>query len=200
MSRNQPNQGFNPVRTLQKFVVSTFVICTFIAYALHEHLTNTDAGIAGIAPQPNTPTTQLVAPTDSPLTFPTSQPDPNSAPTDVPATSAPVPTTPPTAVPPTAKPQGQYKDGTYTGPEVDAFYGYVKVQATVRSGKIASVQFLEYPNDRRTSVRINSVAVPYLQSEAIQAQSANVDIISGATLTSEAFAQSLQTALDTAKN
>ncbi|HTP11237.1 MAG TPA: FMN-binding protein [Anaerolineae bacterium] len=42
--------------------------------------------------------------------------------------------------------------------------------------------------------------MPYLQSEAIQAQSANVDLISGATLTSEAFAESLQAALDNARN
>jgi uncharacterized protein with FMN-binding domain len=58
---------------------------------------------------------------------------------------------------------------------------------------------LLYPNDRRTSIRINATAVPDLQQEAIQAQSANVDIISGATLTSQAFVQSLQVALNSAK-
>lgn len=95
---------------------------------------------------------------------------------------------------------GNIKDGVYTGSEVDAYYGLVKVQTTIRGGKIADVQFLEYPSDRRTSVRINSIAVPDLQQESIQAQTANVDIISGATLTSEAFRISLQTALDSAKN
>ncbi len=200
MSRNQPVQGFNPVRTLQKFVVSTFVICTFIAYALHEHFAAADTGVAGIAPPPNTPTTQQITPTNSPLTFSAPSTDPNSIPTAVPPTSAPIPTAVPVVPTPTKKSQGQYKDGTYTGPEVDAFYGLVQVQAIVQNGRISKVQFLDYPNDRRTSVRINTVAVPYLQSEAVQAQSANVDIISGATLTSEAFAQSLQTALNTAKN
>lgn len=96
--------------------------------------------------------------------------------------------------------QGTYKDGTYKGPEVDAFYGLVEVQATVQNGKLSNVQFLEYPNDRRTSVQINSIAIPYLQQEALQAQTANVDIISGATLTSEGFIMSLQSALASAKN
>ena len=107
---------------------------------------------------------------------------------------------PKTAPTPAPKSKGQYKDGTYTGPEIDAYYGYVRIKAVVQNGRIADVQFLEYPNDRRTSVRINTVAVPYLQREAISAQSANVNFISGATLTSEAFAQSLQTALRSAKN
>ncbi len=108
------------------------------------------------------------------------------------------------AVPPPSGPvsagQGTYKDGTYKGPEVDAFYGLVEVQATVQNGKLSNVQFLEYPNDRRTSVQINSIAIPYLQQEALQAQTANVDIISGATLTSEGFIMSLQSALASAKN
>jgi len=92
------------------------------------------------------------------------------------------------------------KDGTFTGSEVDAYYGWVKVQTIIQGGRITDVHFLEYPQDRRTSQRINSFAVPNLQQEAIQAQTANVDIISGATLTSEAFRVSLQAALDSAKN
>jgi uncharacterized protein with FMN-binding domain len=71
----------------------------------------------------------------------------------------------------------------------------VQVQAKVQNGKITAVQFLQYPTDRRTSQQINAIAVPYLQQEAIQAQSANVDIVSGATLTSEGFQMSLQSAL-----
>ena len=93
-----------------------------------------------------------------------------------------------------------YKDGSYTGPQVDAYYGYVEVKADIQHGKIASVQFLEYPNDRRTSVRINTTVMPWLQDEAIQAQSANVDVISGATFTSQAFRMSLQSALNSARN
>lgn len=94
--------------------------------------------------------------------------------------------------------QGQYKDGTYTGDVVDAFYGNVQVKAIVVGGKLTDVQFLDYPQDRHTSVEINTQAMPQLKSEAITAQSANVDIVSGATQTSRGFIQSLQSALQKA--
>jgi uncharacterized protein with FMN-binding domain len=205
MPKNQPTSTFNPVRFLQRFVVSAFVVCTFVAYAVHEHLTNPDSAIGAATPVPSVITQQLP---DSLQPAPTAPPPAPSAPQS--ARQPTVPAAPPSrsalakpqAAPPTATAiaRGQYKDGTYTGPNVDAFYGLVQVKATVRNGKIADVQFVKFPNDRRTSVRINAFAVPYLQSEAIQVQSARVDLISGATLTSEAFAESLQAALNTAKN
>ena len=70
----------------------------------------------------------------------------------------------------------------------------------IQNGKIVNVQFLDYPHDRRTSQMINAQAMPWLTQEAIQAQNANINIISGATLTSEAFANSLQSALSSASN
>lgn len=90
---------------------------------------------------------------------------------------------------------GQYRDGSYTGDVADAYYGYIQVKVTITQGKIADVQFLRYPNDRRTSVAINTQAMPYLRSEAIQAQDANVNIVTGATDSSLAFRQSLAAAL-----
>jgi len=101
---------------------------------------------------------------------------------------------------PPANNSGAFKDGQYTGSVADAYYGNVQVMAVIQGGKIADVQFLEYPNDRGTSVRINSQAMPLLTDEAIMAQSANVDIISGATQTSHAFRESLASALAKAKN
>ena len=89
----------------------------------------------------------------------------------------------------------QYKDGTFTGSSADAYYGNVQVSATISGGKISNVKFLQYPNTHSTSVMINQQAMPYLIQEAIQAQSSNVQIISGATYTSQAFQQSLQAAL-----
>lgn len=91
-----------------------------------------------------------------------------------------------------------YKDGTYTGSVADAFYGNIQVQAVIKGGKITDVKFLQYPNDRPNSVAINQQAMPYLRQEAIQAQSANVDGVSGATDTSQAFVQSLSAALQQA--
>lgn len=92
-----------------------------------------------------------------------------------------------------------YKDGVYTGSVEDAFYGNIQVQASIANGKISDVVFLQYPNDNRTSIFINSQAMPMLKSEALQVQSANVDIVSGASDSSMAFQRSLSTALSNAK-
>jgi len=197
---------FQPVRTntffyaFRKFLLSGFVVFTFIAYALHERFGS--AGQTGAI----TPTQPAIA-AAPPAALTASGTVAQIAAGTAQAAQAQQPTTAPTAAPaaPTAAPAPipaaiatGYKDGQYDGQVVDAYYGYVQVKAVVQSGKIADVQFLEWPNDRRTSVRINNIAMPYLISEAIQAQSAQVDVISGATLTSEAFAQSLQSALESA--
>ena len=99
------------------------------------------------------------------------------------------------------KPPGHgFADGTYTGPVADAYYGLVQVQASTQGGRLTALKILKYPNDRRTSISINRQALPMLRDEAISAQSANVDIISGATLTSRAFIQSLGGALKKASS
>ncbi len=92
-----------------------------------------------------------------------------------------------------------YKDGSYTGSVADAQWGNIQVKAIIQNGKLTDVQFLQYPNDRNRSIDINNYADPQLASEAIQAQSAQVDVISGATDSSEAFIQSLSDALSQAK-
>jgi uncharacterized protein with FMN-binding domain len=93
-----------------------------------------------------------------------------------------------------------YPDGIYTGPVVDAYYGLIQIAAIIQGGQLVGIKVLKYPSDRRTSVFINRQALPLLQDEVISAQSANVDIISGATLTSEAFIRSLGAALRKAKS
>lgn len=111
-------------------------------------------------------------------------------------TSAPSATPVPTTTPITTS---GYKDGTFTGTVQDAFYGYVQVQVVVSGGKITAVNFLQHPNDNPTSQYINSQAMPLLQQEVIQAQSGNVNMISGASATSQAFLQSIADALSQAK-
>ena len=120
------------------------------------------------------------------------------APTETPlvATNQSVPTDTHTSTP---SQNGGFKDGSYTGSVEDAFYGNIQVQATISGGRLTDVQFLQYPNDRHDSIEINSQSNPILAQEAIQAQSAHVDIVSGATDSSEAFVRSLQSALDKAK-
>lgn len=137
----------------------------------------------------NTPSAQNSTPSSTTNTTPTSTP--SSTPTTPPTTTPPV-TTPP-------KPKGQYKDGTYTGTAADAYYGFIQVKAVISGGKITDVIFLQYPNDRSTSIRINTQAMPYLKAEAIQIQSANVDGVSGASDSSQAFRESLGSALSQAK-
>jgi uncharacterized protein with FMN-binding domain len=92
----------------------------------------------------------------------------------------------------------QYKDGTYTGSVDNAFYGNVQVSATIQSGKITAVNFLQYPDESPNSLYVNTSAIPYLKQEAIKAQSSNVNVVTGATYTSQAFVQSLSSALSQA--
>lgn len=95
--------------------------------------------------------------------------------------------------------RGLYVDGSYTGNPADAYYGTVQVKAIISGGRIADVQFLQYPGDRSTSRYINGQAMPLLIQEAISVQSAQVDGVSGATATSGAFIESLTSALAKAK-
>ncbi len=94
---------------------------------------------------------------------------------------------------------GQYKNGRYTGPVVDAFYGKVQVAVAIKNGAIANVAFPVYPNNPGHTIQESMTALPALAKEAIAAQSANVNIVSGATQTSQAFQQSLAAALTQAQ-
>ncbi len=87
------------------------------------------------------------------------------------------------------------RDGAYTGSRFDAYYGTVQVQANIQGGRLVSVDVLDFPRHSGTSRSINRQALPMLQSAVIQAQSARVDLISGATLTSKAYLRSLKGAL-----
>lgn len=91
-----------------------------------------------------------------------------------------------------------YKNGNFTSIVTDAFYGNVQIRTTIKAGRVTDIQFLQYPNDRGNSIEINSYAMPILRTEAIQAQNAAVDIVSGATATSEAFRQALANTLSQA--
>jgi uncharacterized protein with FMN-binding domain len=211
------------VRGIKKFLLSAFVVVSFSAYALEHRAAGggdlatpaavtlraaaTPTGAAPSAPAARLPATGA---SSAPAAAPTTGPDAATSPTAAPAAkstatspAAAAPAAAPTATPTSPAPaiaNSGYKDGTYTGPAVDVRWGNVQVEATIQNGQISNVQFLQYPNDRRTSVRINSIAGPELQQEAVQAQSANVDIITGATLTSEGFQESLQAALNQAKS
>lgn len=88
--------------------------------------------------------------------------------------------------------------GTFTGDSVQTRFGSVQVQISVSGGKITDVKALQLTDEDRRSVQISNRAAPLLRSEVLQAQSANVQTISGATVTSSAYLTSLQAALDAA--
>ncbi len=171
MSTQKLSPAFGPGKALRRTLVSGFVVGSYLAYAVHQQIATSAQAVAGLVPSLGRSQTAQVQPQAQAAT----------------ASGA-----------SQATGNGQYQDGTFTGPSSNAFYGQVQVQVVISGGKISSVTALNYPQDRRTSARINSFAVPQLQSEAVQAQSANVDVVSGATLTSQAFMQSLQGALNSA--
>ena len=89
-------------------------------------------------------------------------------------------------------------NGTFTGADFPNRFGDVQVRVVISNKHITDVQAVQLPTDRAESAYISQQAGPWLRSEALQAQSANIDIISGATYTSQSYAQSLESALQQA--
>lgn len=87
---------------------------------------------------------------------------------------------------------------TYAGDTAQTQWGPVQVQITVKNGKITASDVLQVPSGNPRDDEINSYAVPVLNSEVVATQNANIDMISGATVTSDGYIQSLQSALDQA--
>jgi uncharacterized protein with FMN-binding domain len=87
---------------------------------------------------------------------------------------------------------------TVTGTAASTRWGPVQVQLTVSGGTITDVQVVEYPDGNGKDQQINARALPVLVQETLTAQSADIDMVSGATVTSEGYFESLQSALDQA--
>ncbi len=87
---------------------------------------------------------------------------------------------------------------TFTGDAINTKYGPVQVQITVVGGQVTESVVTQVPWNDRKDQEINSRAVPILNAEAVSAQSADIDMVSGATYTSQAYIASLQAALDQA--
>jgi uncharacterized protein with FMN-binding domain len=111
---------------------------------------------------------------------------PPAAPTAPSTTAAPRATTPSTAAP----------ARSVNGPVINTQFGPVQVKVTLNGTRLTDVQALQLPNEKSRSARISQYAGPQLRSEALQAQSAHINIVSGATYTSQGYADSLQSALD----
>ncbi len=94
---------------------------------------------------------------------------------------------------------GVLRSGSFDGQTVQTRYGPVQVAVRVAGGRISAISFLAVPTDRARSREITLQAEPLLRAEALTAQSAAVNLLGGATYTSEGFAQSLQSALAQAR-
>jgi uncharacterized protein with FMN-binding domain len=147
---------------------------------------------------PAAPTATL---TPSSISSSTSTPSPTATPSGAPPSGggSPTPTATTTATP-TPKPTASgLKSGSFAGQSFANPYGNVQVKVVISGGKITSVKTIQYPNGHQQSVFINSQALPLLEQEVLKAQSAQINIISGATFTSQGYAQSVQSALDVAR-
>jgi uncharacterized protein with FMN-binding domain len=87
---------------------------------------------------------------------------------------------------------------TVTGSAATTIYGPVQVRITVKNGKVTGAQAVEYPEGTSTDQQIDAYAIPVLNRETVTADSAKIDMVSGATYTSQGYLSSLQSALDQA--
>jgi uncharacterized protein with FMN-binding domain len=130
----------------------------------------------------------------------TSAPTPSS--TSVPATPAPTPapgSSPASTAAPstTATTAGGVR--VIVGDPEDNPYGTIQVRVTLNGGRITDVSTVQSPNDRGRSVEIAQQSLPVLRQEVLRAQSAQIDVVSGASYDSQGYAQSVQSALDKAR-
>lgn len=117
-----------------------------------------------------------------------------SGPDVVPAAAAPATTSP---TPSTTSPSTTAAaSATVTGSVVQTRWGPVQVRLSVVDGRITGVDVVQYPQGNREDQQINSRALPVLVEETLTAQSADIDMVSGATVTSEGYLGSLQSAID----
>jgi uncharacterized protein with FMN-binding domain len=101
--------------------------------------------------------------------------------------------------PPPPVSTGRYADGEFVGNSIDTEWGPVQVKVVVRNGDIADAICIVFPIHRRRSAQISEWAIPMLYEEAIKAQSAQIDLVSQASFTSEGYQKSLASALARAR-
>jgi uncharacterized protein with FMN-binding domain len=166
---------------MKRAAIVTGVTVVGVAWLLTYKATPPHLGaLANVPPTPNSGSTSA-SPSASPLTTPASSATPLATPP-----ASPTPSTIAGAT------------GTFTGSDVPNFFGDVVVRVVITNGHITDVQAVKLPTDRAYSAYVSQVAGPMLRTEALQAQTANINIISGATYTSQSYSQSLESALQQA--
>ncbi len=146
----------------------------------------TVAGLAGVVGFPTHPLAQHSALAAAPSSTPTAATQPSTAAATVSASTRRTSTTK----------RASTSTKTATGAVASNQYGDVRVRVSVSGGKITRVTALDLPMQDPKSQEISSYAEPQLRQQALQAQSASIDGVSGASYTSESYKESLQSALD----
>jgi uncharacterized protein with FMN-binding domain len=113
-------------------------------------------------------------------------------------TAAPSPSSTATPSPSASSSGGSSSSKTSSGSVAQTRWGPVQVSITVSGGRITDVAVPTYPNNNGRDAEINAYALPVLRQETLSAQSAQIDTVSGATVTSDGYIASLQAALDAA--
>ena len=158
-------------------IVTTILSTITILVLLFGYHTSTNNGVVAASPVVQLPASSEPAPTSAPAPKSGSSRaggagTPNSSPTS-------------SAV-------------AFTGGTADTRWGPVQVQITVQGGKITQSRAVQYPQNNDRDAMINNYALPILDQETVQKQTASIDTISGATVTSDGYLQSLQSAIDQA--
>ncbi|MEU9657752.1 FMN-binding protein [Streptomyces chartreusis] len=138
------------------------------------------------------------SPSKSPRKKRTPSPSPSSTSTRPPHTASAAPTRTSSAPSAPKTTAAAPTTRTVTGSTAETKYGPVQVRITLTGSRITEATAVRSPDETARSRDINSTAVPKLNQETLQAQSADVDTVSGATYTSAGYRQSLQSALDRA--
>lgn len=178
-----------------KRITSWLLSTATVLVLLFSYRTSTDSGVAVAATSPPSVSTP-----SSPTTTGTTAAGRSTTASD-PTTTAggTAPTTGTTTAPTTTAAGGSGVSGTFTGEAADTRYGPVQVQITVVDGRITAATAVDYPQRDHRDQEINAYAIPVLEQETVAAQSAQIDLVSGATYTSDGYQQSLQSALDQAQ-
>jgi uncharacterized protein with FMN-binding domain len=156
---------------MRRAVIAAGITIVGLAWIVNYRVSPHSLGaIAALPPTPS-PTNPGATPSDTPAATPSASPSPSA----------------PAAV-----------SGSFTGSDFPNRFGDVVVRVVISNGHITDVQTVQLPSDRARSAYISQVAGPMLRSEVLQAQSASIDIISGATYTSQSYAQSVESALQQA--
>ncbi len=187
------------MQILRKNLLSLFVILSFVFYALYKFNLQNGSDIVMVTPIKSKKENILVP--ETPKIIKPIVVENNIRPVlQLVAIKKPVSVIPKPVVLNPGKVLGKYKDGTFTGPVTDAYYGDMQVQIVASGGRIVKVNVLQHPSERPRSIQINGFAMPVLQQEVLQAQSGSVDAVSGASYSSPAFIESVSAAIAMAKN